>query len=73
MDVLGYVAKFLMFFSKLFVEKVIVKLTIDVLVQPLSVGEFPRFIGIWLVITRVKPGYMNQQEIWSKDSFSREG
>ena len=72
LDVLGYVAKFLMFFSKFFVEKVIVKLTIDVLVQPLSMGEFLRFIGIWLVITRASPGNLHWQELWSKDQVSRE-
>ena len=37
-------------FQALFVETVIIKITSHALVQPLSIGEFPRFIGICLVI-----------------------
>ena len=59
LDVLGCVAMFLIFFSKVFVEIVIIKLTSDALVQPLSMGEFLQFIGIWLVITRASLGNIN--------------
>ena len=59
LDVFGYVAMFLMFLPTFFVETVIVKLTSDALVQPLSMGEFLRFIGIWLLITHASPGNIN--------------
>ena len=59
LDVLGCVAMFLMFLPTLFFETVIVKLTSDALVQPLSMGEFLRFIGIWLLITHASPGNIN--------------
>ena len=59
LDVLGYVAMFLMFLQKFFAETVTVKLTSDALVQPLSMGELLRFIGIWLVITSASPGNIN--------------
>ena len=59
LDVLGYVSMFLIFLPKLFVETVIVKLTSYVLVQLLSMGDFLRFIGIWLVITHASPGNIN--------------
>ena len=72
LDVLGCVSMFLMFLPKFFVETVIVKRTSDALVQPLSMGEFLRFIGIWLVITRASLGNINQREFWSKDPVSRE-
>ena len=72
LDVIGYAAIFLIFFPKFFVETVIVKVTSDALVQPLSMSEFLRFIGIWLVITYDNPGNLNQRELWSKDTVSRE-
>ena len=59
LDVFGYVAIFLMFLPKLFVETVIVKRTSDELVKLLSMGEFFRFIDIWLVISRASPGNIN--------------
>ena len=59
LDFLGYVAMLFMFLPKLFNETIIVKRTRDALVQPLSMAEFLRFIGIWLVITRASTGNIN--------------
>ena len=52
LDVLGYISMFLMFEPTVFFYTVIVKRTSDVLVHPLSMGEFLWFICILLVITR---------------------
>ena len=50
---LSYVGMFFMFFQRTFIENVIIAGTSKHLTQPLTLGEFLRWLGIWLLLSTI--------------------
>ena len=71
LETVSYVTMFLLFFPRKFIEETIIKQTNLQLEEDMTLGEFLRYLGIWLVITRSSPANMARTEFWSKTDVCR--
>ena len=71
-EVVSFTRVFLLLFPRTLVEKVILAETNKKIDKKITLGEFLRFIGLWLVITYASPGNLSRKEFWSSKKLERE-
>ena len=71
LETVTHVGMFLIFFPRRFIEDVVVEETNSTLENATNIGEFLRYIGIWLIITKACPGKMSHNKFWSHKPVSR--
>ena len=62
---------FLIFFSRRFIKDIVVEETNNKLENTTNFGEFLRYIGIWVIITKACPGKMSHNKFRSHEPVSR--
>ena len=72
-DLVSGTTFFLLFFRWAFIENIIVPETNNNFEVHLDIGEFLRFIGLWILITKNSPGNCNRTKFWSSCSVGRDG
>ena len=71
LQTISYVTMFLVFFPRKFIEEVMIQEMNKHLEDYVTLGEFLRYIGLWLVIVKSSPGNMGRGEFWSSTKPDR--
>ena len=71
LETISYVTMFLLFFPRKFIEEVMIKEMNQQLKHNITLGEFLRYIGLWLIIVRSEPGNLSCGKFWSKKQPDR--
>ena len=71
LETVTHVGMFLIFFPQRFIKEIVVEETNNKLENATNFGEFLRYIGIWLIITKACPGKMLHNKFWSHKPVSR--